>query len=40
MVYYRTHFSSTRLNNKMRMEVDVLDYIIERVLLMDCSNER
>jgi len=28
------------LDRKMRMEVDILDYVIEEVLLMECNNEQ
>ena len=28
------------LNKKMRMEVDVLDYVIEEILSMECENRK
>ena len=39
-VYKRTGVSSTRLRQKMRMEVDALDYVIGGVLSMECKDEK
>ena len=39
-IYKRTSISSTRLRQKMRMEVDALDYAIGEVLFMKCEYRR
>ena len=41
MIHERTSISSTRLKfKKMRMKVDVLDYVTEGVLFMECEDGR
>ena len=39
-IYKRTSISSTRLRQKMRMEVNPLDYAIGGVLFMECEYRR
>ena len=39
-IHKRTSISITRLDKKMRMEVDVLDYTMEGVLSMECKDRR
>ncbi len=39
-IHKRTGVSSTRLRQKMRMEVNTLDYVTGRVLFMEYENER
>ena len=39
-VYKRTNASSTRLGQKMRMEVDVSDSAIGEILSMKCKDRR
>jgi len=39
-VYKRTSTSTTRFRQKMRIEVDVLDYIKGGVLSMECKDGR
>ena len=38
-IHKRTSISSIRLRLKMRMEVDILDYIIEEISLMECKDK-
>ena len=38
MVHYRTSSSCPRLRQKMRMEVDVLDYTTGGILSMECED--
>ena len=37
-IYKRTNVSSIRLRQRMRIEVNVLDYIIKEVLSTKCKN--
>jgi len=37
-IYKRTGVSSTKFRQKMRMEVDVLDYTIGGVLFIECKD--
>ena len=40
MVYIRTSTSSTKLRQKMRIEVNISDYAIREVLLMEYKDRR
>jgi len=39
-VYKKTSVSSTRLRQKMRMEVDALYYVTGSILFMECEDRR
>ena len=39
-IHKRTSISITRLDKKMRMKVDVLDYTMEGVLSIECKDRR
>ena len=39
-IYKRTSVSSIKFRQKMRMEVDALDYTIGDVLFMECEDRR
>jgi len=39
-IYLKTSISSTRFRQKMRMKVDMSDYVMEEVLLMGCENRK
>jgi len=39
-IHKRTDVSSTGLDKKMRMEVNALDYMTERVLFIECEDEK
>jgi len=40
VVYKRTSISNTRLQQKMRMEVNALDYMIGRMLSIEYEDEK
>ena len=39
-IYKRTGVSSTGLDKKIRMKVNILDYTIEGVLFIECENRK
>ena len=39
-IYLRTSISSTKFRQKMRMKVDMSDYVIEEILSMECEDKK
>ena len=39
-IYLRTSISSTKFRQKMRMKVDMSDYLIEEILSMECEDKK